>query len=570
VKDNSENTLPGSADLVILGSGAAGLAVALTASLEGLSCVVLEHDSKIGGTSARSSGTVWVPDNRFMRAEGMSDAGPAAEYLDALVGDRAPAKLQQAYLANAPQMQADLEDRAGITFRPYPAAADYRQDMPGAAPGWRALEPLPFDGRELDEDFEHLAAPLPEHMVFGGMMVTRAEAARLLRVDRSISAMLTAVGLVARFLYDRLKWSRGTRLVIGNALVARLWLTCRKQGVQVVRNAETLRLLRDGGRVSGVECRIGGDVHKVEARRGVVLAGGGFPSSAEWRQRELPAPVAEYSPAAPGATGRTIELGLEAGAVLGPDGLDNAQWFPSSVMTRKDGSTAIWPHIILDRAKPGAIAVDETGKRFVNEAVSYHEFVRGMYRADAVPCWMICDRRFVRKYGLGLIRPRAPSIRRYVRNGYIVEGQTLSELASKIGVPGEALAATVARFNRFTETGRDEDFGRGETIYDRNNGDVSHTPNPSLGVIGRGPVYAVKLLPTPLGTSRGLLTDERARALDANGAAIAGLYVCGNDMQSSLGGEYPGAGAQLGQAMTFGWLAAKDAASAKEHPREET
>ncbi|HEY9539164.1 MAG TPA: FAD-binding protein, partial [Kiloniellaceae bacterium] len=283
-----------------------------------------------------------------------------------------------------------------------------------------------------------------------------------------------------------------------------------------------------------------------------------------WRARELPAPVAEHTPAFAGCDGSTLELALAAGAALGPEGLDNALWFPSSVVARQDGSTAVWPHIVLDRAKPGLIAVDQAGRRFVNEAVSYHEFVRAMYRAHAdapaIPAWLVCDRAFIRRYGLGLIRPRTPSLRRHVASGYLREGESLAALARQIGVPAAALETTVQRFNGFAAAGCDGDFGKGGNLYDRGNGDPSVTPNPCLGPIAKPPFYAVAVLPTPLGTSRGLSADVHARVLDAQGAAIPGLYVCGNDMQSAFGGEYPGAGGQLGQAMTFGWIAARHAA----------
>jgi 3-oxosteroid 1-dehydrogenase len=215
---------------------------------------------------------------------------------------------------------------------------------------------------------------------------------------------------------------------------------------------------------------------------------------------------------------------------------------------------------VLDRGKPGSIIVDRTGRRFANEAVSHHEFVRAMYRANgaspSVPAWMICDRRFIARYGLGLIRPRTASLRRYIESGYLVEAAHARELALGIGARAEALGATIERFNGFARNGRDEGFGRGETIYERSSGDPKHRPNPCLGPIGDGPLYAVELHPTPLGTSRGLAADEHARVLDPAGRPIEGRYVCGNDMQSVFGGEYPGAGAQLGQAMTFAWIAA--------------
>jgi succinate dehydrogenase/fumarate reductase flavoprotein subunit len=552
-------------DIVVLGSGVAGLTAALTASISGLDAIVLEHAREIGGTSARSSGTVWIPDNHYIREQGvLDDRESAYDYLASLVGNNGRPELWQAFLGNGPRMIAELESQAGIGFRPFMTAPDYRQDHPGAAPGGRALEPLPFDGRLLDEDFNRLAGPLPELMLFGGMMITRAEAAKLLKADRSLSSAWLGLRLVGRYIADRARFHRGTRLVLGNALVARLFKAATDRGTKMLSNVEATGLIRKGGRVVGVKARNADGELRVEAPCGVILAGGGFPASSRKRAEHLPSPVAEHTPAADGCDGSTIDLAVEAGAALSPDGLDNALWFPSSIAKRKDGSTAIYPHIVLDRSKPGVIAVDGSGRRFTNEAVSYHEFVRAMYRASeaspAIPAWLICDRKTIGRYGLGLVRPRTASLARFVNSGYLIEAPSISGLAGKIGADPEVLQATVARYNGFAETGRDEEFGKGESIYDRSNGDPEHRPNPCIGRIDRPPFLAVALWPTPLGTSRGLLANPDAQVLDTEDRPIPGLYACGNDMQSAFGGEYPGAGAQLGQAMTFGWLAARHAA----------
>jgi 3-oxosteroid 1-dehydrogenase len=553
-------------NLVVLGSGVAGLTAALTAAETGLRPLVVEHAEQVGGTSARSSGTVWIPGNHHLRDRGVvDDAARAAVYLSALIGNLGEAAMWQAFLDQGPRMLVDLEKRAGLVFRPFMNAPDYRQDIEGAAPGGRALEPPAFDGRLLAEQFDRVAWPLPELMLFGGMMLTRAEAAQMLRADRSPKALALAAGLVSRYLVDRLRHRRGTRLVLGNALVGRLFKEVLDRGVPVLTGAESRCLVKRDGRVCGVALRQAGREVVVDAPAGVILAGGGYPASATWRTRQLPVPVAEYTPAAPGSDGSSIELALAAGATLGPRGLDNALWFPSSIAKRSDGSTAVYPHIVLDRSKPGLIAVGATGKRFVNEAVSYHEFVRAMYRAhkaeSAIPAFLVCDRLFIRRYGLGLIRPRTPSLRKYATNGYLLQGRSIAELAGQAGIPSDALAATIERYNGFAGTGIDADFGKGENIYDRSNGDPSVHPNPCIGPIVSPPFYALRIVPTPLATSRGLRADSHARVLDEKGAPIPGLYVCGNDMQSAFGGEYPGAGAQLGAAMTFAWIAARHAAA---------
>jgi len=557
--------LPKQVDLVIIGSGAGGLTAALTASLAGLKVLVLEHAAQIGGTSARSSGTVWIPDNQHMHDLGITDDGKiAAQYLKALIGEHAPDDLGNRFLENAPEMLVELEKTAGIRFRPYLSAPDYRQDCPGAANGGRALEPMPFDGRQLKQDFNRLAWPLPELMLFGKMMVTRAEAIKLLRADRSWSGFRLGIRLMLRYWIDRLSYPRGTRLVLGNALVARLLKALLDREVPVLTGVYCRKLMTRDGRVTGIEVEPGHHSHTVLVSKGVILAGGGFPANAEWRELYLPGPVAEHTPASQGCDGSTMRLALGIGASLGPAGEDNALWFPSSIARRSDGSTAVYPHIVLDRSKPGLIAVNQQGRRFVNEAVSYHEFVRGMYRAhkdaSTIPAYLICDRSFIRRYGLGLIRPRTPFLGKYIKSGYLTEADSLEELAMHIDVPPANLLETVARYNQLVESGHDDDFNKGDNIYDRSNGDNEVAPNPCLGPVQGKRFYALPVYPTPLGTSLGLRADVNARVCRADGQVIGGLYVCGNDMQSAFCGEYPGAGAQLGQAMTFAWIAARHAA----------
>lgn len=559
-------------DLIVLGAGAAGMTAALVAAIEGARPLVVESTAYVGGTSARSSGTLWIPDNPAMRKSGVSrDAEFASAYLDALVGDQADPSLRKAFLAAGPRMIAYFEKHAGFAFRPYPEHPDYRQDLPGAAMGGRPLEPPAFDGRLLADQFDRVAWPIRELMLFGGMMVTRGEAVRLLRAFKSVDAALLGARLALRYLADRLRYRRGTRLVLGNALVARLYKGLLERQVPVWFSAKTEALIVEAGKLRGAVIHHQGKQLRVQAGRGVVLAGGGFPASAAMREQHFPHPVARHTPAYEGCVGETIRLGRDAGGALGAAGEDNALWFPSSVATRADGTTAVYPHIVLDRAKPGLVAVGSAGKRFTNEAASYHEFTRAMYRANVspgttIPAWLVCDRRFIWRYGLGMIRPMTPRLRPHLASGYLHEAQTVEQLARSIGVEPAGLAETVRRNNEFSRTGVDSDFAKGGNAYDRANGDRAHEPNPCVGPIDRAPFYAVCIEPTPLGTSLGLRTNERAQVCDAAGHPIEGLYAAGNDMHSVMGGEYPGAGAQLGPAMTFAYLAALDAVQGRKSP----
>ncbi len=551
-------------DLVVLGAGVAGMTAALVAVIEGLRTLVIEKGEQVGGTSAFSSGTVWIPDNPEQRRRGITgDAAAVLTYLDALVGDRADRALREAFVAAGPEMLEYLGQHTDLRWLMYELQPDYHQELPGAAVGGRPLMPLPFDGRTLGAQFNRVRWPIPELMLFGGMMITRGEAARLLKIGRNLDSFLLGAQLVTRYAADRLRYKRGTRLVLGNALAARLFKNLLDRRAAFWFNAKTVRLISDHGRVSGLAVNRGGAEARVRASRGIILAGGGFPASPELRERYLPKPVAQYTSAYAGCTGDTLLLAQAIGAALGPPGEDNALWFPSSIAIRKDGSIAVFPHIVLDRAKPGLVAVNSAGRRFVDEGTSYHRFTRAMYRSHrevpSIPAWLVCDRRFVWKYGLGMIRPMTPWLKPFVERDYLRVANSVEDLARAIGVDRTGLAETIRAHNAFARTGVDAEFGKGNNAYDRAYGDPTHAPNPCLGPIDRPPYCAVAVHPTPLGTSLGVLTNRHAQALDGSGRPISGLYACGNDLHSVMGGEYPGPGSQLGLGMTFGYLAARHA-----------
>lgn len=556
-----------SVDLLVLGAGAAGLAAALVGASRGLRAVVVEKTEYVGGTTAYSAGTCWMPGHAFFSDGAAADRAAGLEYLDALVGDQAPVELRMRYLEKGPEMLEHLA-RLGVRFRHSKTVVDYHPELVGAGVG-RALEPEPFDGRLLGrERFRRVRPPVPEFTLFGGtLMVRRAEVEQLMNIFRgSPRAAALAMRLGARWLWDMLRYPRGTRLTMGNALVGNLYHQAVRAGVDVHLNATVKRLIVEDGRVVAAVVELGGRERTVKVRRGVVLAGGGFPAGREWRQRLLPAPTAQFTRAASGATGDTLALGLDAGGSLGDHG-DNAFWFPSSVGNRRDGSLAVFPHI-WDRSKPGIIAVTRSGRRFVDESVSYHRFTRAMYAAqaangDAIPAWLIIDSQALRRYGLGLIRPMLPhaALERYVRDGYIVKAATIRELAASIGVDPDGLEASVQESNAAAARGIDPEFGKGESSFGRQYGDPRHRPNPNLGPIAKPPYYALAVVPTPLGTAAGLRINENAQVLGPDDNAIAGLYACGNDADSIMAAEYPGAGCQVGAGLTFGYLAAQHASS---------
>jgi 3-oxosteroid 1-dehydrogenase len=547
-------------DLVVLGGGAAGMTAALVAAINDARVLLIEKTQKIGGTSARSGGALWIPG-----IIGAADAAEALRYLDRLVDGGCDASLRESYVENGPRMVRHLERFSDVKFDDSPLEPDYRHDVPGAAQSGRALRARPYDGRRLGKSFDRLASPLPELMAFGAIMVTRPEVSRLVDLT-SLSALAFGGALLGRYIIDRLTgYKRGTRLVLGNALIARLLRSLLDRDVDVWYGCETHELIAREREVDGVVTGCGGRERWVRAKRGVVLAGGGFPASQELRERYLPVPTARYTAAYQGCTGDTLHLAERAGAALEGKG-DNALWFPSSIAKRRDGSVAIFPHITLDRPKPGLIAVNAAGKRFVNEASSYHEFGRAMYRSHqtvtTIPAMLICDSRFLWRYGLGMIYPHTLALRPFLNSGYLHRGKTLDELAQKIGVDANGLHETVRRNNLFASTGLDTDFGKGQSAYDLAGGDPRNSPNPCIGPIETSPFYAVAVVPTPLGTSLGLRTNANAQVLDRYGEAILGLYACGSDMASPMGNEYPGPGCQLGAGMTFAYVAALHALEA--------
>jgi succinate dehydrogenase/fumarate reductase flavoprotein subunit len=410
--------------------------------------------------------------------------------------------------------------------------------------------------------------PLPELTVFGMMLGSGKEIWHFMRAFKSLESFVYVAKRLTRHFFDVLQFGRGMNLTNGNALAGRLAKAAMDLKVPVWLKSPVSELVVEGGAVTGAIVDHDGQRTRVVARRGVVLACGGFPHDIARRAQLFPhAPTGQehFTPSPAANTGDGLRLAEAVGGWVDTTIPHAAAWVPTSLTTRPDGSAGVMPHFI-DRAKPGVIAITQQGQRFTNEGNSYHDFIQAMVAAckgqKEVSSWLLCDHRTLRQYGLGCVAPFPVPIGRHLRTGYLQRGATLAELAQSIGVDSQALQATVARFNGPAARGEDPDFGKGSKAYNRYQGDALNTPNPCVAPLQTGPFYAIKLLVGDIGTFAGLVTDEHTRVLDAQRQPIAGLYAVGNDAASIMGGNYPGAGITLGPALTFGYIAGLQLAQA--------
>lgn len=554
---------PISCDVLVAGSGAGGLSAAITARLHGLDVIVAEKASTYGGTTARSGGWIWIPLSPHAVRAGVDDtAADALRYIEEEAGPNFDRAMAEAFVSAGPEMLALFEDRTDVRFSLSTTFPDYHPQRPGARSGGRSLDPEPFDARQLGQNLAGLSPPLRELSLAGMVIGSGTELKHFFNATRSLKSAAFVAKKMATHAMHLLRHGRGIRLVNGNALAARLAKTVFDLGVPLWLRTEVTELVLANGRVEGALVQRDGVPTRITVRKGVVLACGGFPHDVERRSRLYPhdAGAGSHFPLAPPTnTGDGVRLALAAGGRAADHYKDHAAWAPVSRLTWPDGSTGIYPHFV-DRGKPGIIAVNAAGKRFVNESDSYHDFIRGYLDQGAGRMFFIADAAAVSRYGLGIVKPFPFPKSHWLRSGYLRRGDTIASLAQATGIDPMGLQQTIDSFNRHAALGTDPEFQRGTTSYNHFQGDANNRPNPCLAPVQRPPFYAVEIRPGDIGTFAGLVTNEHAQVMTASGP-IEGLHAVGNDMASVMGGAYPGGGITLGPALTFGFIAGRHLAS---------
>lgn len=544
-------------DVIVVGSGAAGMTAALAAAHRGLSVLVVEKAAKFGGSTARSGGGVWIPGNDALVAAGLDDSiADARKYLEHIIGDEVDPERIDTYLERGPEVVTFLQQATPLRLRWVPDYSDYYPEAPGGKVHGRSVEPTPLDGRILGDELANLEpdygkAPL-------NVVVTQADYRWLNLVARHPRGPVRVMRVGARWL--KAKLLRQHLLGRGQALAAALRAGLQRADIPLWLGTPLLDLRTEGDRVTGVVVSRDGAQQTLTARRGVILAAGGFEHNAELRARHQRQPIGtEWTVGAKANTGDCIAAGQRLGASV--DFMDDAWWGPSIPLTGGP-----W-FCLAERSLPGSIMINERAQRFVNESAPYVEATHAMYGGvhgkgegpgENIPAWIVFDQRYRNRYLFAGVSPRQALPGRWFKSGVVTKASSLPELAEGIGVPADSLTATVERFNGFARDGRDEDFNRGESAYDHYYGDPRNRPSPSLGPLEVAPFYAVRMVPGDLGTKGGLRTDARGRVLREDGTSIDGLYAAGNSSAPVMGHTYAGPGATIGPAMVFGYLAAMD------------
>ncbi len=553
-------------DLVVVGSGAAGLAAAITAKKRGLDVVVLEKEPVFGGTTALSGGVLWIPLNLHGRKQNPADTREAVRtYMQQETGSYFDAAAVDAFIENGPKMLEFFERETAMKFVPtlYP---DYHPTVAGGVDIGRSILAAPYDIRELGKDMQRLKPPL-KTITFIGMMFnsSNADLKHFFQATKSLTSFVYVAKRLVTHIKELVLYRRGVNVTSGNALAARLAKSALDLGIPIFTDSPVLSLVMNDGAATGV--RVGasggnGGERRITARHGVVLACGGFPHDVKRIAKAYPhlkRGGEHLSPTPVSNTGDGVTMAESVGGKIEIRFKDAAAWMPVSRVDYGKGETGVFPHL-LDRYKPGMIGVLKNGKRFTNESNSYHDVGAALIRAcegqKDTAMWLVCDKDALAKYGIGFVKPAPMPIGRFLRNGYLIKGNTLAELAGNAGIDPVALEQTVRDFNVGAVRGEDTEFGRGSTTFNRYLADPANAPNPCVAPVQHGPFYAVKVIMGDLGTFDGIETSVAGEVLKDDGTKIAGLYAVGNDRASIMGGNYPAAGITHGPNMTFGFVTA--------------
>ncbi|TDZ86324.1 3-oxosteroid 1-dehydrogenase [Mycobacteroides salmoniphilum] len=551
-------------DVVVVGSGGAGMVAALTAAHNGLSTVLIEKAPHFGGSTARSGGGVWIPNNQVLKKARQTDTPEAArEYLYNIIGDVVPREKIDTYLDRGPEMLSFVLANSPLKLDWVPNYSDYYPEAPGGRSAGRSVEPKPFDAKKLGDELPNLEPPYGKVPL--NVVVRQQDYVRLNQLKRHPRGVLRSLRVGVRTF-----WAQGTgkKLVgMGRALSAALRIGLRDAGVPVKLNTALTDLYIENGTVKGVYVRDTGaseasEPTVIKARKGVILASGGFEHNEQMRVKYQRAPItADWTVGAKANTGDGILAAEKLGAAL--EFMEDSWWGPTVPLVGRP-----W-FALSERNSPGSIIVNASGKRFMNESLPYVEATHRMYGGkygqgpgpgENLPAWLLFDQEYRNRYIFAGLQPGQKIPSKWIESGVIVKADTIEELAGLTNLPVDALVQTVERFNGFARSGTDEDFGRGNSAYDRYYGDPTNKPNPNLGELKKGPFYAAKMVPGDLGTKGGVRTDVQGRVLRDDNSVIEGLYAAGNVSTPVMGHTYAGPGATIGPAMTWGYLSALDIA----------
>lgn len=551
-------------DVLVVGSGVSGLATALAAAYQGLDVIVTEKEDKFGGTTAISAGWAWVPGNPKGAATSGDSRQDVEAYLKALAPDTYNEDGVKAFLDTVPEAISFFEDNTKVNFVYPEKAPDYQMDLPGAKIGGRAILPDDADARMLGDRRHELQPYLSSYTVFGYMPQVGADLNQVLHANRSLKSFAYVARKLTRTWADAALRGQPLKRTNGSALITRMVRSALDAGVRIWTSTPVESLQEDeNGTVNGATL---GGVHSgvVHARLGVVLAGGGFTGNTSLRRQFFPHDPDGTNHVTPtiGHDGSSAKMALVAGGHINNDVFAPGSWAPVTEFKQlRDGKRRLFPHL-RQIGLPGMITVDRTGKRFGNEALSYHDFGRQLLEHDRdhedTYAWIIADAACMHTYGIGYAKPW-PIPRKYFHDiGFLTKANTLEELAAKIDAHPETLTKTVERFNGFARQGEDEDFGRGSTAYNHFRGDPTHKPNPNLATLEKAPYYAAKMKMGDLGSFAGIDVDNHSGVVNAQGGTIPGLFAVGSAAVSVFGGGYPGYGSHIGPALVFGYRMGRD------------